>query len=75
MPKSFKNYFDKNYPKDDKITRKVRIGLEAFKRIMKDSPKIEISTAADLAKKIAKINILSTEWHNFNSQVIQYLKK
>ena len=70
--KTFKNYFDDKFPNDSSSSRKIRIGIEAFKRILKDSPKIDISVAGDMAMKLAKINIGDSEWVNFVSQVIKH---
>lgn len=73
--KTFKNYFDAKYPNDNLITRKVRIGFESFKRILKDSPKIEKTVAINMARKIAKIKMGSIESNNFDSLIINYHKK
>ena len=67
------NYFDKNFPDDNSVTRKVRIGVEAFNRIKADSPMIYTNTASDMAQKIAKIEFGTTEWHNFIGQILRIL--
>ena len=50
------NYFDKNFPDESPISRKIRIALTAFERILADSPGIDIPKARDMAANIADLD-------------------
>ena len=52
------NYFDKKFPNESPNSRKIRIALTAFERILTDSPGIDIPKARDMAANIADIDFV-----------------
>lgn len=61
------NYFDKNFPNESLNSRKIRIALTAFERILTDSPGINIPKARDMAANMADIDTVldSDTYSNF----------
>ena len=69
------DYFKENFPQDNSISRKVRIAIMAFERILNDVPGFDIPTARDMAMKIAEINpaVDTIAHNNFISRAMEHL--